>query len=79
MYNVCIIQCYASYMECYANGTYSFIKNKLIEFSARGAWALVRVILQCEVIESCCVPRLQQLTCLQSRVLFCHLLPKIKV
>ena len=39
--------------ECKAlNGTYSFLKNELIEFSARGTWALFRIILQCKVIES---------------------------
>ena len=57
---------------CVTNGTYSFLKHELIEFSAKGAWALFRVILQCKVIESCSVPWLQQLICPQSRVLFCH-------
>ena len=32
------------------NGTYLFLKNELIEFSAKRTWALFRVILQCKVI-----------------------------
>ena len=61
-----------------SNGTYSFLKHELIEFSAKGAWALFRVILQCKVIESCNVPWLQQLICPQSHVLFRYLPPKSK-
>ena len=51
-----------------------FISQKRINrIFGQGDMALFRVILQCKVIESCCVLLLQQLTCLQSHVLFRHL------